>query len=272
MRRSVPLSMLSLEAHNPGPMRGSGTNTYLIVGYKGSAVLIDSGIGDPRHLAALDRALEANWAHLTRVLVTHGHPDHASGAPALAASHRRAAFAKCPWPGEDIRYPVEWQPLAEGDRIAIDEEELEVLHTPGHTPDHLVFWHQRTTTAFTGDLVLPGGRVMIDWSHGGNLAQYLAALERLLGLGLRRLLPGHGPEMPDASAVLTAHLEHRRMRERQVVAALQANRATVRAIAESIYDDLDPELMPAACENVQAHLELLKIEGRASEEAGRWRI
>ena len=190
----------------------------------------------------------------------------------MAAAHPEAVFAKFPSPREDARYPVRWEPLGEGDRIRVDEEELTVLHMPGHTPDHLVFWHQRTAAAFTGDLVLPGGRVVIHWSGGGNLGQYLASLERLRGLGLRRVMPAHGPEIGDPAVLLTAHIEHRRLRERQVLAALRAGHASVQAIAESIYDDLDPALMAAACENVRAHLEQLKAEGRAVDEAGQWRI
>jgi beta-lactamase-like protein len=71
--------------------------------------------------------------------------------------------------------------------------------------------------------------------------------------------------------VLTGYLEHRRMRERQVKAALTRGHATVQAIAESIYDGLDPALMPAARENVRAHLEKLKADGvAATDESGRW--
>ena len=55
-----------------------------------------------------------------------------------------------------------------------------------------------------------------------------------------------------------------------MLAALHAGHASVQAIAESIYDGLSPALMPAAQENVSAHLEKLKIEGRAADECGRW--
>ena len=151
-------------------------------------------------------------------------------------------------------------------------ESLLVLHTPGHSPDHVVFWHEGSRTVFTGDLVIQGGSVMIDGSRGGDLGSYLAALERLLALRPRVLLPAHGPEVDDPAAVLTAHLEHRRMRERQVIAALAAGRDTVQTIAESIYDGLDPALVPAARENVAAHLEKLKREGRAIEENARWTL
>jgi len=248
-------------------MTGEGNNTYLLVGAGGETSLVDAGVGETRHIEAIARELDAHDAKLTRVLVTHGHADHASGAPALAAVHPLASFSKYPWPEDDARYPVVWRRLADGDRIA----GLTVLHTPGHAPDHVAFWHEESGTIFSGDLVVLGSSVMIHWSRGGDLRQYLDALERLRALAPRRLLPAHGPAIDDPAVVLAAYLDHRRMRERQVLAALQAGRATVQAIGESIYDGLDPSLTLAAQENVRAHLEKLKAEGRATDENGRWR-
>jgi glyoxylase-like metal-dependent hydrolase (beta-lactamase superfamily II) len=113
---------------------------------------------------------------------------------------------------------------------------------------------------------------MIHTSRGGNLAQYLASLERLLSLNPRVLLPAHGPRIDDPRRVVGDYLEHRRMRERQVIEALEAGHGTVEAIAESIYDGLDPALMAAARENVRAHLDKLVDEGRAIVEGDRWRL
>jgi glyoxylase-like metal-dependent hydrolase (beta-lactamase superfamily II) len=249
-----------LTAHNPGPMTGSGNNTYLIVG-QGRATLVDAGVGHEQHLAELAAQLIASEATLERVLVTHFHPDHASGAAGIAAAHPEAAFEKFPWPDEDARYPVSWRPLADRDIVAAGGESLVALHTPGHSPDHIAFWHEATRTVFSGDLVNRNSSVMIHTSHGGNLAEYMASLEQLLALEPRVLLPAHGPRIDDPRAVLTGYLEHRRMRERQVRAALEHGHSTVQAIAESIYDGLDPALMPAARENVRAHLDKLRSEG-----------
>ena len=261
---------LLLHARNPGPMTGSGNNTYLLAAASGSATLIDAGVGEPAHLADLQAAL--GGARLDAVLVTHGHRDHAAGAPAIAAAHPSATFSKLPWPGEDINYDVPWRSLEDGDVMHAGGEPLQALHTPGHSPDHLAFRHAPSATIFTGDLVVQGGSVMIHWSRGGDLGQYMSSLERLLALEPRRLLPAHGPVIGDPRTVLTGYLEHRRQRERQVLAALHAGHATVQAIAESIYDGLAPALMPAAQENVRAHLEQLKAEGRAAEEHGRWTL
>jgi glyoxylase-like metal-dependent hydrolase (beta-lactamase superfamily II) len=253
-------------------MTGAGNNTYLLVGDDRAATLVDAGVGEPRHLDDLAAALTARDAQLETVLVTHGHADHAAGAPLIGARHSSAAFRKHPWPEEDERYPVAWLSLQDGDRVGSGDETLTTLHTPGHSPDHLAFWHPPSRTVFSGDLVALGSSVMIHWSRGGDLGQYLASLERLLQLDPRQLLPAHGPAIDDPRAVLAGYLAHRRQREQQVVAALRAGHSTVQAIAESIYDGLAPALMPAARENVRAHLEKLRTDGLAANDDGRWTL
>lgn len=265
------LKPLLLSARNPEPMTGPGNNTYLLVG-SGTATLVDAGVGNAQHLVDLDEALRGAGARLGRVIVTHGHRDHAGGAPALATAHPGATLLKYPWPSEDAQYGVEWRSIEDGETIPAGDEALVALHTPGHSPDHVAFWHEPSGAIFSGDLVTAGSSVMIHTSRGGNLAQYLASLARLLALDPRVLLPAHGPRIDDPRAVITGYLDHRRMRERQVVDALRAGHATVQAIAESIYDGLDPALMAAARENVRAHLEKLEAERRATHVGDRWRV
>jgi len=266
----MTLAALTIEASNPGPMTGAGNHTYLLVS-GGEALLIDAGVGHPDHLAAIARALAENEATLTTVVVTHNHPDHATGVPALAAVFPRAVFAKFPWTDDVAPAGLRLQPLADGDDIRFGSDAITAVHTPGHAPDHLALWHNPTRTLFSSDLVIAGSSVMIEASRGGNLSQYLHSLERMLELEPQRLLPAHGPAIDDPPAVVRSYLEHRRRRERQVIAALEAGHSSVEAIAESIYDGLEPRLMSAARENVRAHLDKLAADGLAADADG-WRL
>jgi len=259
-----------LPAHNPSPMTGAGNNTFLLADETGAAALIDAGVGQPAHLAEIAAALEDRRATLDRVVVTHGHRDHADGAPALARAHPSAVFLKHPWPGEDQRYAVDWRVVADGDVVDAGGEQLTVLHTPGHSVDHIALWHRSSATMFTGDLVVLGSSVMIHASRGGDLAQYLTSLARVQALAPTRLFPAHGAVIDDPQRILAAYIAHRLERERQVIAALAAGHSTVQAIAESIYHGLAQALMPAAHENVRAHLHKLEAEGLVTRAGDRW--
>ena len=169
---------IAVHAFNPGPLTGSGNVTWLIPGRR--PVLIDAGTGEARHVEALRAALGART--LSCVLVTHGHVDHASGAPAIAAAMPGTRFAKMPWPERDTKYSVPWERLDDGDRIHAGDTTLVAVHTPGHAPDHLCFWHEATRTLFSGDLAVQGTSVVIPASAGGDLEAYIASIERVLAL------------------------------------------------------------------------------------------
>lgn len=255
-----------IHAANPGPYTGDGNWTYLIPGTR--PVLIDAGVGNQPHLDSLAVAAPEGPAD---VIVTHAHSDHAAGAPAIRARWPEARFAKHPWPDRDSRSDVEWHPIAHGDRIPTDEGALEAIHTPGHSPDHLAFWHADSRTLFVGDLLISGNTVFIPASSGGNLAAYLDSLRRLAALEPLRALPAHGPPIEDPLKLITYYLDHRRRREAQVLAALESGAETVEAITERIYAGHASAVIPMARESVLAHLHKLLHDGRVHEHAGRWR-
>ena len=259
---------IAVHAHNPGPLTGQGNTTWLITGR--ATVLIDAGTGDPRHLD--DLAVAVGDMALACVLVTHAHPDHASGAPAIAARMPHARFAKMPWPGRDRQYAVPWEPLADGDVIEAGDDELIAIHTPGHAPDHLCFWHRASGDVLCGDLAVEGSTVVIPASSRGDLAAYIASLERVLALQPARLLPAHGPVINEPDTLLRGYLAHRREREEQILAALRAGDATVDAIVARVYAVVSPALTGMAGESVMAHLLKLQSDGRASLSAKGWTI
>ena len=264
-----PFTPILLPAHNPGPLTGAGNNTFLLTGTRGAAVLIDAGQGRPEHLVLLDAHLQQERVRLERVLVTHAHSDHAMGAATIRDAHPHVTFHKKAWPGQDERFAVDWQVLDDGARIDLDGDTLVALHTPGHSPDHVAFWHEGSGTLFAGDLVMATGSVLIP-SRGGDLGDYLVSIERIRALRPERLLPAHGPAIDEPDRFLRRCIEHRLVREGQVLTALASGPRTVQAVTESIYHGLNPALMPAAHETVRAHLEKLRREGRAFVANDQW--
>jgi glyoxylase-like metal-dependent hydrolase (beta-lactamase superfamily II) len=259
--------MRVLAAHNPSPWTGpTGNNTYLLDG--AVPTLVDAGVGDPEHVAAIERALSGR--PLAQVLITHGHTDHASGAPALVAR----------WPGVRVRGLgsisfSSGRPLVDGEQCDAGDQTLRVLATPGHAADHCCFVAEEdgaSVDVYCGDLIRAGGTIVIAASRGGDLRAYLRSLHRVRSLGARRLLPGHGPAIDDPQSAIDVYLQHRAEREAQVLRALQEGGRTPAAIAAKIYKGLDPSLVAAAVDTVLAHLVKLEAEGRAVREGERWTI
>lgn len=260
---------LVLPAFNPGPYTGKGNNTYLVLGRE--PLLIDAGAGDPRHLDAIAEALDG--APLARVLVTHNHSDHIKGIEAIAARWPAAILLKKLWPEKDVAYPVAWRPAREGDEVVAGGMRLRVIETPGHAPDHVCLFEPERRVLFGGDLLVRDGTVVIPPTFGGSLAQYLKSLERLLALGVARVLPAHGRAIDEPDALIHRYLAHRLERQAQIVCALERGAADLDSIVAQVYVGLRPEVAPVARESVLAHLIKLEEEGRAArDDEGRWRL
>jgi glyoxylase-like metal-dependent hydrolase (beta-lactamase superfamily II) len=252
------LKPIAVHAGNPGPYTGDGNWTWLIRGRV--TTLVDAGTGEPQHLEALER--ELNGDSLAQVIVTHGHTDHASGVTALAARFPGVRFFKMPWPQRDARWPAPWEPLGDGSTVAAGDDTLTAVHTPGHSPDHLCFWHSESGTVFCGDLAQKGTTIYIPTNLQGDLIAYLASLERVRALQPAQLLPAHGPVIDDPERLLRGYIEHRREREEQIVELLRGGERVPDALVARIYRGLKETLVPMARESVLAHLLKLEHEGR----------
>jgi hydroxyacylglutathione hydrolase len=255
---------LMLPAMNPGPMTGDGNRTWLVAGPR--ALLVDAGVGDVRHLEALRRALREAGTVLERLVLTHAHADHTAGAAAIHAEWPAVRVLKYPWPDRDGRLGLMLEPLRDGQRIPAADDELVVIHTPGHSPDHVCLWHQASRTLFGGDLLIAGGTVVIPASRGGRLSDYL----RVLALDPAVILPAHGADIDRPADLIRGNLAHRGRRETQVIDALALGPATPAMLARMIYDRFPEPLQRQAEESVLAHLLKLADEGRATLDGDRY--
>lgn len=230
---SEAIDLERLTAPNPGPMTLEGTNTY-VVG-RDPAVVIDPGPDDPGHIEAITEVTGARGG-IGALLLTHGHADHSGAVETLGIEPAR------PEDGETVAG-------------------LTAIATPGHADDHLCFL--LGSACFTGDLILGEGSTIVGPREtGGSLFEYMRSLERLRELDLEVLYPGHGPEIHDPAAKIDEYVEHRMMRERRLVAALDHGERSRAALLAEVWDDVPEQLRGAAQVAMQSHLEKLADEGR----------
>jgi glyoxylase-like metal-dependent hydrolase (beta-lactamase superfamily II) len=238
--KMTPILLLAGNASEwTGP---TGNNTWLIPGRE--PALVDAGTGHPEHVDAVAAALDG--APLVRVLITHWHPDHVSGLPALRERWRKLVVVEAPGP-----------PVPAGDGV------LEIIPTPGHSPDHLCFYDRGTGDLYCGDLARMGGTIVIPARKGGDLRAYLASLQRIRDLAPRRLMPGHGPIVEDPPKLIDEYIAHRMEREQQILKAMLEGARTVREIVRRVYPALPESLSEAAADSVRAHLAKLRDDARS---------
>jgi len=209
-----------------------GTNTYVYGA--DPCFVIDPGSDDPGHLDAI-RAAAAERGGIGAVLITHSHADHLTGADQLDA------------------------PVLQPDG-GENHGGLRVLATPGHAADHVTFVSPHGV-AFCGDLVLGLGSTIVP-PGGNSLAAFLDSLALLAAEDLSLMAPGHGPWITDPQAKLAEYVEHRLMRERRLLTALEAGERSRAALLATAWDDVPPELLPMAAMAMEAHLEKLEAEAR----------
>jgi len=169
------------------------------------AVVIDPGGDIERILAVAEKA----GVKIEKILLTHGHLDHASAAGVLAhqlgvsieGPHEEDLFLLQNLPQQTRAYgfpPVEtfvpdrW--LNDGDTVSFGNQTLEVIHCPGHTPGHVVFFHRDAGLAAVGDVLFAGSIGRTDFPRGDHASLIHAIRKKLFPLGDKvEFIPGHGP-------------------------------------------------------------------------------
>ena len=211
------------------------SNAYVVAEEAGgTAVFVDSGAP----LEPLLEVVEEQALTPTHLLITHGHADHVAGNDELVD-----------------RFGLEVTTGA----VETGALRIEVLATPGHSPDSVCLLMGRM--CFTGDTVLGEGSVFIAPGEG-SLSAYLGSLRRLRSLDLDVLCPGHGPYVDDPAAKLDEYIAHRLDRERRLLEALRSGLRTEDELLDAAWPEVPAELRPAAALTLAAHLEKLREEGR----------
>lgn len=259
----VSASKITLvRAPNPSAMTLSGTNSYLIDCGGSLGVCIDPGPAHPAHVERLAARAAQMGLGVHTILLTHGHPDHAPAAALLRARTGATIAAHADSQTEHQRT------LTDNEVFTIGETTFIVVDAPGHTFEHLVFYETAERALFTGDVVLGEGTVVIA-PPGGAMRPYQATLRRLAAQfsDARRIYGGHGEPVDDPAAKLRYYIEHRRIRERELIAALATGPQTIPELVTRIYEAVDPILWPAAARQMLAYLLALEDEKRVRSTA-----
>jgi glyoxylase-like metal-dependent hydrolase (beta-lactamase superfamily II) len=279
-------------AHNPSRFTYHGSGTFIVGPSEGGEVaIIDPGPADQKHVAALLKTVQGQ--RVTHLLITHTHPDHSPATAAVQAATGAQSYGFGPHPpaairahDERVRKAIEAGedpepedgegsgdrefvpdvPTRDGDIIAGTAFTFEALHTPGHISNHLCFSLQEESTLFTGDHVMGWSTTVVP-APDGDLNDYLTNLRRLLKRPEIIYRPTHGPAITDPTAYVKALIEHREMRERQIVEAIADGPRNIPSLVAELYADVDEKLHKAAAAVVYAHLLALSRAGRAVAQA-----
>ncbi len=262
-------------APNAGPYTFTGTNTYLVG--EQELFIIDPGPKNASHLDAIMGAVAGR--KVKAIVLTHTHKDHCAGAKHLQ-SRVKAPFwfggkhrLSRPKRGMEVNLissACDWEIrpdriLNDGEKINVDDVELEIIATPGHCANHLCFGVTGTPYLFSGDHVMGWNSTLIA-TPDGSMVDYFASLDRLILTPWEHYLPGHGAPIStenggQSGPIYTKALrKHRMMRNSQILELVENGATSVKQIVSRIYPQASINIRIAAAMTVQAHIEYLETK------------
>ena len=260
-------------AHNPSAFTYYGTQSYLI-GEREVAV-IDPGPDLPEHIDALEKAIGGR--PLVAIMCTHTHRDHSPAARPLAERTAAPIIGCSPLaletvgPRTDASFDGDYAPdrvLEDGDELTVDGEAVTAVATPGHTSNHLCFAYRGAL--FSGDHVM-GWSTTVVVPPDGDMADYMASLEKLRQRDDRTYYPAHGPAVTNPRQYVRHLVGHRMQREKQILALVSDQARDIPDIVANAYPALDPRLTVAAGGSVLAHLIDLERRGLVERRGEEWK-
>jgi glyoxylase-like metal-dependent hydrolase (beta-lactamase superfamily II) len=259
-------------AHNPSAFTYYGTQTYL-VGDQEVAV-IDPGPDLPEHVDALVKAIAGR--PVSAIVCTHTHRDHSPasrplkervGAPIVGCA---ALALETVGPRADAAFDGDYAPdrvLADGEELEVDGTPLTAVATPGHTSNHLCLAYRGAL--FTGDHVM-GWSTTVVVPPDGDMAAYMASLDKLRQRDERVYYPAHGPAVSNPQQYVRHLVGHRMQREKQILTLVSEEPRPISDIVTNAYPGLDPRLVIAAGGSVLAHLLDLQRRGLVQQAGDQW--
>lgn len=258
-----------ITAPNPSFMTGPGTNSYLIDGAEGIAV-IDPGPSISGHV---ERLVDAAAGRLRWILTTHTHSDHSPAAVELKARTGAEVLGMRPPPhgSQDQTFDPDRVP-AHGERLDLGGAVLRVIHTPGHASNHLCYLLEEERMLFAGDHIMQGSTVVIN-PPDGDMGAYLRSLTSLQEEELDYIAPAHGFLLDEPSRVIDRLITHRMAREAKVMAALRdLGSASETDLVPVVYQDVPSVMHRLASRSLLAHLLKLREEGRVALRDEIWSV
>lgn len=256
------LEVITVVSRSPDPALEYESNCHVAV-VDGRVWIVDAGYGDERSLEQIVEAVRGSGRAASGILLTHGHPDHASGVARLARRLGCPAYAH---PAEPVPRDGAVKPLSfssDGLLAALPPgwpDRLEAIHTPGHTHGHIALFDTGSRALFSGDTAVGSGTVWIG-PPDGHLADYLKSLDRIAGLSPAKVYAGHGPDVGDPAALIQAMKDRRLRREAEILAILRDRPCSAANLADTLYRSaVAPEFFWAAVKTVQGHLAKLADE------------
>lgn len=259
-------------AHNPSAFTYYGTQTYLIG--TDEIAIVDPGPDMPEHIDALEKAVGGR--RVTAIMCTHTHRDHSPASRPLAERIGAAIIGCAPLaletvgPRADASFDGDYAP----DRVLLDGEALEVagkpliaVATPGHTSNHLCFAYEGAL--LTGDHVM-GWSTTVVVPPDGDMAAYMASLDKLRQREDRIYYPAHGPPVTNPQQYVRHLIGHRLQREKQILRLVGEKPRPIPDIVANAYPGLDPRLTAAAGGSVLAHLLDLQRRGLVEQRQDLW--
>ncbi|XP_026683122.1 endoribonuclease LACTB2 [Diaphorina citri] len=265
---------------NPGPMTLQGTNTY-ILGTGSRRLLLDTG--EPDHMEYIEnlkQVLNKESISLEHIVLSHWHNDHVGGLKDIFEhiNPDSATIWKFKGTEKDEAQATDFVPenktvqtLTDGQLLKVEGATLRVIHTPGHTTDHIVLKLEEENVVFSGDTILGEGTTVFS-----DLISYIESLRRIRSLKPDIIYPAHGPVVEEPIKTIDYYIKHREEREQSILKILEQFKGepkSVEDIVRQMYSDNMKYVFQAAVYVTRKHLDKLLTEGKAiRDEDKNWSI